>query len=389
MASILDPVLNTDEHKAIKRTALQIIEKEVNPYIDEWEANPPFPAHQVFKKFGEAGLLGINKPVEFGGMGLDITYAMAFGEAVGHIECGSIPMAIGVQTDMATPALAKFGSDELRHEFLAPAISGDYVACVGISEIHAGSDVAAIKTHARKDGDDYVINGSKMWITNSLQADFMVALVNTDPDGLKHQNKSLIVIPMDTPGITKSNKLDKLGMRSSDTAQIFFEDVRVPQRYLIGEENKGFTYQMIQFQDERLIVGPGAIASMERTIQETIDYASQREIFGHPLINKQVVQFRLAELKTEVEALRGLLVLCLDKYLAKQDVTMLISMLKLKIGRLEREVADSCLQYFGGMGYMTETPISRYYRDIRLHSIGGGADEVMLQIISKYMGTFS
>ncbi len=389
MASILDPVLNTDEHKAIKRTALQIIEKDINPYIDEWEANAPFPAHQVFKKLGDAGLLGITKPVEFGGMGLDITYAMAFGEAVGHIECGGIPMAIGVQTDMATPALANFGSDELRRDFLAPAISGDYVACVGISEVHAGSDVAAIKTHARKDGDDYIINGSKMWITNSLQADFMVALVVTDPDGQRHSNKSLIVIPMDTPGISKSARLDKLGMRCSDTAQIHLEDVRVPQRFLIGEENKGFTYQMIQFQDERLIVGPGAIASMERTIQETIDYASQREIFGQPLINKQVVQFRLAELKTEVEALRGLLVLCLDKYLASEDVTMLISMLKLKIGRLEREVADSCLQYFGGMGYMTETPVSRYYRDVRLHSIGGGADEVMLQIISKYMGTFS
>ncbi len=389
MASILDPILNTDEHKAIKRTALQIIDTEINPYIDEWEANGPFPAHEVFKKLGDAGLLGITKPEAYGGMGLDITYAMAFGEAIGHIECGGIPMAIGVQTDMATPALANFGSDQLRREFLVPAIAGDYVACIGISEAHAGSDVAAIKTHARKEGGDYVINGSKMWITNSLQADFMVTLVNTDPDGQKHQNKSLIVIPMNTPGISKSNKLDKLGMHSSDTAQIHLDDVRVPQRYLIGEENKGFGYQMIQFQDERLIVGPGAIASMERTIQETIDYASQREVFGKPLISKQVVQFRLAELKTEVEALRGLLVLCLDKYLAKEDVTMLISMLKLKIGRLEREVADSCLQYFGGMGYMTETPISRYYRDIRLHSIGGGADEVMLQIISKYMGTYS
>ena len=379
----------TPEHDEIRRTVQQVVAKEINPYVDEWEKEGIFPAHDLFKKLGSLGLLGISKPQEYGGMGLDYSYNLVAIEEFGAAKSGGVPMAIGVQTDMATPALANFGSDQLRREFLVPAIAGDYVACIGISEAHAGSDVAAIKTHARKEGGDYVINGSKMWITNSLQADFMVTLVNTDPDGQKHQNKSLIVIPMNTPGISKSNKLDKLGMHSSDTAQIHLDDVRVPQRYLIGEENKGFGYQMIQFQDERLIVGPGAIASMERTIQETIDYASQREVFGKPLISKQVVQFRLAELKTEVEALRGLLVLCLDKYLAKEDVTMLISMLKLKLGRLEREVADSCLQYFGGMGYMTETPVSRYFRDIRLHSIGGGADEVMLQIISKYMGTYS
>ena len=377
----------THEHHEIMRSARKLIEEEINPHVDDWEDAGAFPAHEVFRKFGKLGFLGIHKPEAYGGLGLDYSYNLAFAEALGHINCGGVPMAIGVQTDMATPALAKHGSDELRAEFLAPAISGDMVSCIGVSEPGAGSDVASLKSYARKDGGDYVISGQKMWITNSWQADFMTMLVNTDPDGQVHRNKSLIVVPMDTKGIEKAKKLDKMGMRSSDTGMIFFDEVRVPQRHLIGDENKGFTYQMEQFQEERMWAVASGLAGLENAIQETIEYTSQRQVFGMPLLNNQVIHFRLAEMQTEVEMLRSLMYRCIEEYTAGNDVTKLASMGKLKVGRLKREIYDGCLQYFGGMGFMNETPISRRYRDGRLASIGGGADEVMLSIIAKYMGT--
>jgi citronellyl-CoA dehydrogenase len=375
----------TQEHEGIRRNVKKFIEAEINPHVDEWEKDGIFPAHELFKKMGEQGYLGINKPTKFGGMGLDYSYQLAFIETLGHIRCGGVPMAIGVQTDMATPALARFGSDELRQEFLAPSISGDYVACVGVSEVGAGSDVASIKTAARKDGDDYVINGGKMWITNGTQADWICLLANTS-DGPVHKNKSLICVPMKTKGVNIARKLDKLGMRSSDTAQIFFEDVRVPQRFLIGKEGEGFTYQMMQFQEERLWAAAAKLIGMERWIDDTIAYTGQRKAFGQSILDNQVVHFRLAELRTEVEMLRALTYRAADLMLKGEDVTMLASMAKLKGGRLGRELTDACLQYYGGMGFMNETPISRAYRDTRLWSIGGGADEVMLSIICKHMG---
>jgi citronellyl-CoA dehydrogenase len=297
-------------------------------------------------------------------------------------------MAIGVQTDMATPALARFGSDELRREFLAPAIAGDMVACVGVSEPGAGSDVAAIRTTARHDGGDYVINGAKMWITSSLQADWMCLLANTSDDPA-HRNKSLIVVPMDTPGIVKAKKIRKIGMFSSDTGLIHFDDVRVPQRFRIGEEGKGFAYQMLQFQEERLWAAANAIRALGECIDMTIDYTRDRQAFGHSILDNQYVHFRLAELKTEVEALRGLTWLATEHYVAGRDVTEWASMAKLKAGRLMREVPDACLQFWGGMGYTWENPVSRMFRDGRLASIGGGADEVMLGIICKYMRTLA
>ena len=375
----------TQEHAEIRRTLRAIIDKDINPHVDQWEEDGIFPAHAVFKKLGDAGLLGINKPTEFGGMGLDYSYAMVMAEELGHIHCGSVPMAIGVQTDMATPALARYGSDELRREFLAPSISGDYVACLGVSEVGAGSDVASIKTTARKSGGDYVINGGKMWTTNGTQADWMCLLANTG-DGPVHKNKSLICVPMRSPGVRVARKLDKLGMRSSDTAQIFFDDVRVPQRNRIGKEGEGFTYQMLQFQEERLFSAAAGLVAKERLIRDTIAYAGQRTAFGRAILDNQVVHFRLAELQTEVELLRALTYRAAGLMLEGEDATMLASMAKLKSGRLSREIADACLQYYGGMGYMNETNISRAYRDTRLGSIGGGADEIMLSIICKHMG---
>jgi citronellyl-CoA dehydrogenase len=376
----------THEHTELQRNLKRFIDSEINPHIDAWEASEMFPAKELFRKMGALGFLGISKPVEYGGLGLDYSYSVAMAETLGHINCGGVPMAIGVQTDMATPALARFGSSALREQFLAPAISGDAVACVGVSEPGAGSDVAAIKTVARKDGDDYIINGSKMWITNSLQADWMCLLANTSDDPA-HRNKSLIIVPMNTKGISVGQKIRKIGMNSSDTGLIHFDDVRVPQRYRIGEEGKGFTYQMLQFQEERMWVAASNVQTMNNCIDATIEYARERKLFGSSLVDNQWVHFKLAELKTEVECLRALTYRACELYLAGQDVTELASMAKLKAGRLARIVPDACLQFWGGMGFTWDNVVSRFYRDGRLGSIGGGADEVMLGIICKYMGT--
>ena len=376
----------TQEHDALRRTTQDFIDNEINPFVEEWEAEGIFPAKALFKKMGDLGLLGIAKPEKYGGMGLDYSYQVVFSEEMGAVHCGGIPMAVGVQTDMATPALARFGSDALCREFLAPAIAGDFVAAIGVSEPGAGSDVAAIKTTARKDGDDYIINGTKMWITNSTQADFICLLANTS-DQASHRNKSLIIVPTELPGISFSERLNKLGMRSSDTAQIFFDDVRVPQRYRIGNEGEGFKQQMIQFQEERLCGAVITLKAMQCCLDETVAYTEQRQAFGQSLLDNQVVSFRLAELQTEIEALRALIYDGVEGYINGDDVTLKASMAKLKAGRLCREVTDSCLQYWGGMGFMWDNLVSRYYRDLRLTSIGGGADEIMLRIISRAMAT--
>ena len=375
----------TPEHRQIEDTVLKFCRNELNPHIPAWEKAQQFPSHEVFKKLGNLGLLGLKYPEEFGGAGLDFSYSMVMAEALGECNCGGVPMAIGVHTDMCTPALARFGSDELRKEWLAPSIAGDMVGCVGVSEPGGGSDVAAVKTSARKEGSEYVINGTKMWITNGLKADWCCLLANTS-DGPAHKNKSLIIVPMDAPGITRQ-KIHQIGMHSSDTAQLFFDNVRVPQRNLIGQEGAGFMFQMLQFQEERLWGAASSLRSMDRLIDQTIEYTRQRQAFGKSILDNQVVHYRLAELRTEVEALRALTYRAVEMYIGGKDVTRLASMAKLKCGRLTREVADSCLQYWGGMGFTWDNPISQAYRDSRLVSIGGGADEVMLGIICKLEGT--
>lgn len=375
----------TDEHRAIRDTIAQFIAKEINPYCDEWEAAGIFPAHLLFKKMGDLGLLGISKPTAYGGVGLDYSYQTVFSEELGSIRSAGVGMAIGVQTDMATPALANHGSKELLSEFLQPAIAGDKVCSIAVSETTAGSDVAAIKTSARKDGEDYRINGSKMWITNSTQADFLCLLANTS-DGAVHSNKSLIIVPTDLEGISFSERFNKLGMRSSDTAQVFFDNVRVPQRYRIGVEGQGFRYQMEQFQEERIYAAASSLKMLEYVIQDTIEYTRQRKAFGRSILDNQVVHFRLAELQTELTLLRALVYEAVEGYINGEDVTLKASMAKLKAGRLSREVTDSCLQYWGGMGYIWDSSVSRAFRDGRLASIGGGADEIMLGIIAQKMG---
>ncbi len=383
----------THEHLEIQKTLKRFIDDEINPHVEEWEAAEMFPAHQVFKRLGDLGLLGLTKPEQYGGAALDYSYSMAMAEALGHTHCGGVPMAIGVQTDMATPALARFGSDELRRQFLAPAIAGDMVACIGVSEPGAGSDVAGIKSRAVKDGDDYLVTGQKMWITNSLQADWMCMLVNTG-EGPIHKNKSLVIVPMRdgrngklTRGIEVAQKIRKIGMNSSDTGLIYFDEVRVPQRYRIGNEGQGFIYQMQQFQEERLWAAASCLQSLNNCIDWTVERARQRKMFGATLADQQWVQFKLAELKTEVECLRALTYRAGELYLQGEDVLELASMAKLKAGRLNRLVPDMCMQFWGGMGYTWENKVSRMFRDGRLASIGGGADEVMLGILAKIMGT--
>ncbi len=373
----------THEHNALIRTIEDFIDQEINPYITQWEAEGQFPMHDIIKKMAVLGLLGIDKPIKYGGLGLDYSYAMVANEALGRIRCGGINMALNVQTCMATPALAKFGSDFVCREFLVPAIAGEQVCAIAVSEVSGGSDVAALKTTAVSDGDDYIINGSKMWITNALQADWVCLLCNTS-EGQPHKNKSLIIVPTNLPGFTVGEKLNKLGMRSSDTAAIYLDNVRVPKRNLVGEEGQGFTYQMIQFQEERLSC-ISSLSSLQWCLDETINYCQERHLFGQALIENQVVHYRLAELKTEIELLRSLFYRAADDYIAGKDVTELASMAKLKCGRLSRELTDACLQYWGGNGFMWDNPISLFFRDNRLLSIGGGADEVMLSIICKHM----
>lgn len=379
----------TDEHIQLYDTTKRFVQDELNPHIDEWEAAGIWPAREVLKKMGDLGLLGITKPTSCGGLGLDYSYEVMFAQALGNCSCGALPMAIGVQTDMATPAIARFGSKELQKDYLEPAIKGDMVVSIAVSEAGAGSDVSGIKTWARKEGGDYVINGSKMWITNGTQSDWACMLVNTS-EGKPHQNKSLIIVPMDATGIDRKTKLDKLGMRGSDTAMIFLDNVRVPQRNLIGQEGLGFMYQMMQFQEERLFGAASGIDGLTNLIQETIEYTGQRQAFGQSILDNQYVHFRLAELRTEVEAVKALVYQTTQEYMSgkhtPEHIAMLASMCKLKIGRVSREVTDSLLQFWGGQGFMWDNNVSRAYRDTRLISIGGGADEVMLGIICKAMG---
>lgn len=380
----------THEHLQIQKTLRRYVDEHINPFVDEWEEAEIFPAHEVFKGLGDLGLLGLTKPEVYGGSGLDYSYGIAMAEALGRIHCGGVPMAIGVQTDMCTPALARYGSPELCAEFLAPAIAGDMVGCIGVSEPSAGSDVASIQSYARKDGDDYVISGQKMWITNSLQADWMCMLVNTG-EGPVHKNKSLIMVPMREggklrQGIEVGRKIRKIGMNSSDTGLIYFDEVRVPQRNRIGAEGHGFIYQMQQFQEERLWAAASVLESLQNCIDWTVEWCQERKVFGGTLADQQWVQFKLAEMKTEVETLRALTYRACELYVDGQDVLELASMAKLKAGRLNRIVPDTCLQFWGGMGYTLENKVSRMFRDGRLASIGGGADEVMLGILAKTMG---
>lgn len=375
----------TQEHEMFRKSVRSFVEKEINPHVDEWEEAEQWDAHGIIKKMGDLGFLGLSYSSEFGGAEADIWFTVVLMEELGRISCGGVPMGISVHTDMSTPALAKYGSDELRHKYLAPSIRGEMLGAIGVTEPNAGSDVASITTRAEKDGDDYLINGSKMYITNGTQADWVCVLARTEA-GTGYKGMSLIMVPTNSDGFIVSRKLKKMGNYSSDTAVLTFENCRVPQSNLIGTEGMGFYLQMEQFQRERLVAAILGTSGMEMAVRNTIKYCQERITFGKPLIANQWIQFKLGELLTEIESLRYMNYQCsalMDQDETSPEVTRLASMCKLKTGRLMRQVADTCIQFYGGMGYMEETPIARYFRDSRLTSIGGGADEVMLGIIAK------
>ncbi len=375
----------TAEHEQFRKAVRQVVENDINPHVDEWEAAGIFPAKQVFSKLAEIGALGLEYDPEFGGQGADHSYTLVLAEELGRIDCAGVPMAIAVQAGMATPSLAKYGSPELKQKYLVPALRGEMVAAIGVSEPDAGSDVSGIRTKAVRDGDEWVINGRKMWITNGTQADWLCLLVRTSDEG-GYSGMSQIIVPTATPGFSVGRKIEKMGNWSSDTAELVFEDVRVPVSNTIGEVGRGFQQQMIQFLDERLIGAYMAVASMRKALDKTKDYLQQREAFGKPLLANQYLQYKLAELYADVDVLEAYNRNCAERYLAGEDVTKISTIAKLKAGRLQRVVADTCVQFHGGMGYAEENWPARYFRDSRLTSIGGGADEVMLRVLALLEG---
>ncbi len=375
----------TKEHQQVRQALKDFVNKEINPYVDEWEEKGMIPLHELFKKMGDLGFLGIRYDEKYGGMGLDYWFELVFLEEIAHINCGGVPLAIAVQTNMATPAIAEFGSEYLKEKYLVPAIKGEMVAAIAVTEPDAGSDVAALKSFAKKEGDHYILNGSKTFITNGLQADFLTLLARTSDDPGYH-SFSLFVVPTDLKGFEVSKKLDKLGMRSSDTAELFFDNVKIPAQNLIGKEGEGFIQQMMQFQHERFSALPTGYIGATDTINATVEYLKGRIVFGKPLIAKQVLRHRIAQWLAEAEALKQLTYNIVQMKMKGHDVTKEISMGKLLSGQLINKVADGCLQMHGGMGFMNEMRISRFFRDSKLIAIGGGANEVMCEIISKTSG---
>ena len=378
-------MIETDEHQIFRKTLRDLFEREIEPHVDAWEDARTFPAHELFPKLGAVGLLGLEYEEAYGGMGADHSFTVIAGEEMGRISCGGVPMAMAVQMSMATPALARFGSHELKEEYLAPSIRGELVASIAVTEPDAGSDVAGIRTRAVRDGDEWVINGSKLYITNGTQADWLCLLARTSEDA-GYNGMSLIVVPTSVDGFGVSRKLDKLGMWSSDTAELSFNDVRVPVSNTIGEIGRGFQQQMTQFQAERLITVYKQVGSIEQALNKTKAYLCERQAFGKPLMANQHLQFVLAELSARHDMLKHYARASADAVLRGEDATRFATIGKLMGSRLQREVADTCLQFHGGIAYMAEHWASRFYRDTRLDSIGAGADEVMLRILARMDG---
>jgi citronellyl-CoA dehydrogenase len=383
----------TEEHQQFRKTVRAFVEKELAPNADQWEEDELFP-NWVFKRAGELGILGAHFPEEHGGAGLDYWFSVAKAEELPHSKSGGVNMGLLVQSDMATPVISDIGTQEQIDEFLKPALAGDLVAALGVSEPAAGSDVAGIRTVARKDGGDYVLNGQKTFITNGTRADFVTLLAKTSPDAGAH-GCSFFLVPTKTKGFAVAKKLKKIGNKASDTAELFLEDVRLPRRYLLGEENQGFMYLMQNFQTERLIAAVGAIAGSQVALDGSVEYGRERVAFGKPIIKREIWQHKFVDLYTKVEAARAFVHKCVDHYNDERyvkktpvsfDTVKLISMAKIVAGDLTSEVMDACLQFHGGWGYIEDFHIARAWRDQRLLRIGGGTTETMRYYLAKLMG---
>lgn len=375
----------TDEHQALRDSIRSFVEKEITPHVGEWEETT-FP-DSVFTRMGELGLLGLDKPEEYGGQGGDYYTSLVLAEELARGGSGGLAMGVAVHTDMAMPPILAFGSEEQKEEWLRPAIQGEKILCLGITEPDAGSDVAAIRTRAVYDPerDEYVINGSKTYITNGHRADVIVLVTKTDPDA-GYDGFSLFLVPMDSPGVVREQRLEKLGMHASDTALLSFQDVRVPASALLGEKGKGFYHIMWELQGERLIGAAGCVAAAQSVFDQTLEYAKEREAFGRPIGNFQVIRHKFAEMATEIEAARQLTYMTAYRFQNGEYPVREISMAKLYAARMACRVADECIQIHGGAGYMKEYGVERVWRDMRLNRIGAGTDEVMLDLIGRSYG---
>ncbi len=373
----------TDEHEQLRESIRNFAQKELAPHADEWEETT-FP-DSVFTRMGELGLLGLDKPEEYGGQGGDYYTSLVLAEEMTHAQSGGLTMGVAVHTDMAMPPILAFGTEEQKQQWVVPAIKGEKILCLGITEPDAGSDVAGIKTRAVKDGDEYVINGSKTYITNGHRADMIVLVTKTDADA-GYEGFTLFLVPMDAPGVIREKKLEKLGMHASDTALLAFQDVRVPETAVLGEVGKGFYHIMWELQGERLIGAAGCVAGAQRCFDKTLEYAMEREAFGRKIGNFQAIRHKFADMATKIEAARQLTYMTAWRFQNGEYPVREISMAKLFSARTACEVADECLQIHGGAGYMKEYGIERVWRDMRLNRIGAGTDEVMLDVIGRSYG---
>ncbi len=373
----------TEEHDKLRETVRRFVETEIKPFVDEWEENGEFP-RMILRRMGELGFLGLRYPVEMGGQGGDYFSAIVLSEELARCGAGGFPMAIAVQTEMATPPILKFGTKWQQDEFLIPSILGEKLACIGITEPDHGSDVAGIETRAVRDGADWIIRGNKMYITNGTRADFITLVARTSND-TGYKGISLFLVELNRSGITVSRKLNKVGMRSSDTAELIFDEVRVPAQNLLGQEGHGFYHIMWELQGERMVAAAGAIGTAQYAYELARDYAQKRHQFGRPIANFQVISHLLVEMATEIEACRQMTYSVAYRFGKGEVPSKEISMVKLATAQLAYWVADRALQIFGGNGYMEEYPIERIWRDTRLNRIGAGTDEVMKEIIWKEM----
>jgi alkylation response protein AidB-like acyl-CoA dehydrogenase len=373
----------TDEHEQLRESITKFALKELAPHAEEWEETT-FP-DSVFRRMGELGFLGLDKPEQYGGQGGDYFSALVLGEAIANANCGGLAMGVAVQTDMAMPPILAFGTEEQKQQWAVPAIKGEKILCLGITEPDAGSDVKGIKTRAVRDGDEFVINGSKTYITNGHRADVIVLVTKTDTDA-GYDGFTLFLVPMDSPGVIREKKLQKMGMHASDTALLAFQDVRVPASTMLGEEGKGFYKIMWELQGERMIGAAGSVAGAQKCFDVTLQYAKEREAFGKAIGHFQVIRHKFAEMATKLEAARQLVYMTAWRFANGEYPVREISMAKLYASRIACEVADECIQIHGGAGYMKEYNVERVWRDMRLNRIGAGTDEIMLEVIGRSYG---
>jgi acyl-CoA dehydrogenase len=383
LASALPPPF-TEEHQALREAIRRFVETELAPHAREWEEARLFP-NDVFTRLAELGWLGLKYPEEYGGEGDDYVHDAVFAEELSRCGSGGLAAGIGAHVGIATPPVWKFGTEEQKQRFLVPAIKGQKIAALGITEPGAGSDVASIVTHARRVDGGYVVNGSKTFITNGVRADFVVTAVKTTGEG-GHHGISFLVIEKGMEGYSVSRKLEKMGWHASDTGELAFQDVFVPEENLLGEENKGFYLIMANFQWERLLMSLGAVGAMERLMEVTIAFAKERRAFGRPIAGHQAIRHKIADMAVKLERGRAVTYNALRLFAAGHDAIREVTAAKLVTQRDCFEVADDAVQIHGGAGYMVEYDVERAARDARLGPIGGGTDEVMREILAKQLG---